>query len=69
MTFTDEELEAFESIEFATWCDQIDRHFVNHYNFLCDITKDTGRDCWLAMYLDGLTPEEASNEEVSNWDY
>lgn len=55
-----------DDAEFNAWCDEIDTLAREDYDFQCDITKDTGRDCWYDYYTEGYTPQEAFEEDMSN---
>lgn len=53
---------------FAAWCRKVDRLFREQHDCVGSMTTQTGRDCWIDAYRDGLSPEDAVDTEVSYWD-
>lgn len=58
----------FVSQKFNKWCDEIDLLYIQQYGFETPYTLDTGRDCWIESYVDGMTPQDAVDSDVSYWD-
>lgn len=52
---------------FWNWCRRVDSLF-DQYAYEGSFTKDTGLDCWIDAYWDGLTPTEAFESEIGYWD-
>jgi len=52
---------------FRGWCCRVDSLFDQHA-YDGSYTKDTGLDCWIDSYWDGLSPTEAYQSEISYWD-
>ncbi|QIG77256.1 hypothetical protein EVB32_283 [Rhizobium phage RHph_TM39] len=48
---------------FDDWCDQVDTVASKAMGGPESYTKATGRECWMDMYNDGFTPEDAWTEE------
>ena len=56
------------SPRFCRWCREVDLLFVKQHACSFAVTANTGRDCWIDLYWDGLSPQEAVDSEVSYWD-
>lgn len=58
----------FHSRKFNRWCDEVDEIYREQYNWPCNYTIASGRDCWIDSYARGCSPEEAVDDEVSHWE-
>lgn len=56
------------SPRFHRWCSEVNTLFVEQYDWPRQMTEDTGVDCWIDPYWDGMTPQDAVDSEVSHWD-
>lgn len=57
-----------KSRRFNRWCDQVDLLFVAQHDWPRAYTLDTGRDCWIDGYAEGMSPQDAVDNEVQHWD-
>ncbi len=58
-----------ESRAFNRWCDEVDDLFTAQTGWLdWSYTYSTGRDCWIDGYAEGMSPQEAVDNEMENWD-
>jgi hypothetical protein len=55
------------SSRFRRWCREVNRLFVVRYDWPGHMIEDTGPDCWIDGYWEGMTPEEAVDSEVEHW--
>lgn len=53
---------------FWLWCRKVDRLFIRQYDWPRSYTADTGLDCWIDCYWDGMSPQDAVDSEVDHWD-
>lgn len=53
---------------FRRWCREVDRLFVAQFDWPRAMTTDTGFDCWIDPYWEGLSPQDAVDSEVENWE-
>ena len=53
---------------FRRWCREVDRLFSKQFEFDWSYTENTGEDCWIDPYWDGLSPQDAVDSEVEHWD-
>lgn len=53
-------------VAFERWCDELDKIAREKYEFKCDCTKTTGRECWRGYFDAGESPEAALLEDLSN---
>ena len=51
--------------EFNAWCDELDKIAREEFEFECDCTISTGRECWRDAFEDGETPRDALLEDLS----
>jgi len=56
------------SPRFRKWCRQVNHLFRVQYDWPSDMTADTGRDCWIDPYWQGLSPQDAVWQEVDHWE-
>ena len=55
------------SPKFRNWCLTVDALFCKQYDWPGSYTADTGLDCWIDAYWDGMSPDEAVASEVDHW--
>jgi hypothetical protein len=53
---------------FWIWCRDVDRLFREQYDWPRSMTTDTGRDCWIDAYWEGLSAQDAVDSEVDHWE-
>jgi hypothetical protein len=53
---------------FRRWCREVDRLFIEQYEWPRSMVADTGFDCWIDSYWYGDSPQEAVDNEVDCWD-
>lgn len=53
---------------FRNWCREVDRLFVEQYGWPRSMTADSGLDCWIDPYWNGMSPQDAVISEVEHWD-
>lgn len=58
----------FVSRGFNEWCDEVDALMIIEFGLKPSHTIETGRDCWIEAYVDGMTPEDAVHSAAYYWD-
>lgn len=56
----------YTEAEFADWCEELDKIAREEFDFNCDFTISTGRECWRGYFESGETPRDALVEDLSN---
>lgn len=51
--------------KFNAWCDEVDRIAREEFDFECDCTISSGRDCWRDTFDRGEPPRDALLEVLS----
>lgn len=50
---------------FEDWCEELDSIAIEKYEFQCNLTETTGKNCWWTYYDEGWIPEDALLEDMS----
>lgn len=57
-----------DKMTFTEFCNQVDTYFRVHCDWPRSYTQDTGTDCWLEWYKEGMSPEDAAITEIEHWE-
>lgn len=54
-----------QTIDFNTWCGELNRLSVEEYGFAIPYIEQTGTECWKESYDFGHSPDDAIHDSLS----